>query len=199
MSWKTKGDFNSDTVHNDDWVFEVGGFVGIRKSVCNESTGYGCADDPVWDTPSSHTDVCSTPGNSDLCGADPGESGLGVDEEERIIRELETMPADEFYSLARDPNKIRNQNLAWLSWSNDGCSNSPDGMGGTSFLGPCARHDFSYRNGHAWEDYTGEDFFSHDAKIAADDRLEAGIREVCDASCDWAAAIYGWAVRNFGT
>jgi hypothetical protein len=51
----------------------------------------------------------------------------------------------------------------------------------------------------AWEDYTGKDFFSHDAKIAADDRLEAGIHEACDASCDWAAAIYGWAVRNFGT
>jgi len=97
--------------------------------------------------PKQATDSCQRAPS--VCGANPGTSGLGAAEEIRLVNEIGQLGVEEFYDLALDPEEIKKRGLDFLDWSNDGCSSSPDSIGGTSLLGPCARHDFSYRNGTA--------------------------------------------------
>ena len=147
----------------------------------------------------------SIDGDTDLCGARPelcdsnaGESGLSPDDELAVIDGLASLSPDDFYDLAMDPAEIKRRGLEWLKWSNDGCSNSPDSVGSTSYLGPCSRHDFEYRNLIALESEYGTNFFSQDRRRAADDRLGDGIREVCSWACDWSSLIYWGAVHAWG-
>jgi len=141
------------------------------------------------------TDSCRR--DPSVCGADPGTSGLGFRHEVRLIEEIGQLPVDEFYDLALNPEEIKDRELGFLDWSNDGCSNSPDSVGGTSLLGPCARHDFSYRNLKAWSEHSGEDLFGP-RREGVDERFRQGIFEVCDLGCDWVANIYWAGVNGFG-
>ncbi|CAB4692024.1 MAG: hypothetical protein F2659_04050 [Actinobacteria bacterium] len=146
--------------------------------------------------PGGHTDMCWA--RPDLCTAEPGASGLGIDAEVALIGAVEAMSPDDFYKLELNPDEIDKRGVGFLNWSNDGCSSSPDGIGGASFLGACARHDFSYRNRSAWEDATGQNIFSKDARRAADDRLAQGLYDACDLTCDGAAPIYWTFVHGYG-
>jgi len=132
------------------------------------------------------------------CTAHPGTSGLGFDAEIDAIERIEGLSPDGFWDLTSDPDEINRLGQGFFNWSNDGCSNSPDGMGGISFLGACGQHDFSYRNRKAWEEATGENIFSQQTRRDADDRLEAGLETVCDARCDWASGFYWVAVHGYG-
>jgi hypothetical protein len=171
---------------------DVGGDWGKKaQKLGRQQAAAALLNDPLR----GHTDVCGL--RPDLCSPDPGESGLTTDEEVRLIGEIEALPPDDFYKLALDPDEIDRRGLGFLDWSNDGCSNSPDGIGGTSFLGPCSRHDFTYRNRSAWEVFTGDNIFSKEARRAADDRLAKGLLQACDFSCDWAAPIYWAAVHGY--
>jgi RHS repeat-associated protein len=168
-------------------ILEKARGIGIARclSVC---VGQG----PVRD----QDDICVD--NPDVCGAEPGQSGLSPEEELEILNEISELGLDEFTDISRDPDEIRERGLDWLDWSNDGCSNSPDSVGGTSLLGPCGRHDFEYRNLRALAEFTGDDIFSKHRRADADWRLKNGIQEVCGAGCDWSAYIYGWMVHAYG-
>jgi RHS repeat-associated protein len=155
---------------------------------------------PSWsmtlpDPPRPPISVCGR--RPDLCDANPGQSGLGVDEELQLIHELEGLSPDEFYELALDPDEIDERGLDFLNWGNDGCSNVPDSIG-SSLLGPCARHDFGYRNLKAWEGHTGDDLFNADSQRVVDNLLQDGIYEVCGWECDWAAPVYWSGVNAWG-
>lgn len=134
----------------------------------------------------------------EVCGPNPGTSGLGIEEEIRLFDELGQLAVGEFYDLALDRAEIERGGLDSLDWSSDGCSTSTDSVGGTALLGPCARHDFSYRNEKAWEDFTGENVFSQDSRRRADDLLRQCINDVCGWECDFAAPIYWLAVNAWG-
>jgi RHS repeat-associated protein len=133
-----------------------------------------------------------------FCSAQPGTSGLGFDGEIAAIEYVESLGPDEFWELTSDPDEIEELGLGFLDWSNDGCSLSPDGIGGISFLGACGQHDSSYRNREAWEEATGENIFSQQTRRAADDRLENALETVCDARCGWVSEIYWVFVHAYG-
>ncbi len=171
------------------WGDRDGGVEG-----CRSARASGCGSPPPQ--PVSSTDSCRAA--PQVCGPEPATSGLGIGRELELIDELGRLPVDEFYDLALDPDEIERRGLGFLDWSNDGCSNSPDAVGGTSLLGACARHDFSYRNLKAWEQYTGDNIFSMQSRRRADDLLKQGINDVCGWECDWAAPIYWSAVHGYG-
>jgi Prokaryotic phospholipase A2 len=72
-------------------------------------------------------------------------------------------------------------------WCTNGCSKSPD-----SWLGACARHDFS------WHNLKKFSAFDQGNKLNADEHLRAGIKELCgkhDTCGSEVAGLYYHAVR----
>ena len=169
-------------------------FEGPSDSACPYMNCAGPNTSPRL--PSQPIDICSVA--PDICGSEPGTSGFGIDAEVSLIGEIGRLPVQEFYDLALDHKEIERLGLDFLDWSNDGCSNSPDSVGGTSLRGPCARHDFSYRNLKAWQDFTGDNIFSKESRRQADDLLGEGIRDVCTWRCDWTSSVYWVGVHGYG-
>ncbi|MCJ1264535.1 hypothetical protein MMC22_004407 [Lobaria immixta] len=91
---------------------------------------------------------------------------------------------------------------AWLIWTSDGCSESPDKPQGFNFLPSCQRHDFGYRN------YKEEGRFTEPNRKIIDDNLKADLYDVCKeykglssfkgVECRRIADLYHLAVREFG-
>lgn len=91
---------------------------------------------------------------------------------------------------------------AYLVWTDDGCSKSPDKPDGYNFLPSCQRHDFGYRN------YKKQARLTEPNRKVIDDNLKTDLYHECKryhglsswkgVECRRIADIYHAAVRKFG-
>ena len=91
---------------------------------------------------------------------------------------------------------------AYLIWTSDGCSDSPDKPLDYNFLPSCQRHDFGYRN------YKNQARFTEPNRKIIDDNFKADLYNECSkyrglsslkgVECRGLADIYYDAVREFG-
>lgn len=88
---------------------------------------------------------------------------------------------------------------AYLDWTSDGCSDSPDKPLGYNFLPSCQRHDFGYRN------YKAQARFTEPNRKIIDDNFLKDLDNECSkysdlkrAECRGLADVYYDAVRKFG-
>lgn len=94
------------------------------------------------------------------------------------------------------------KNPAYLDWTSDGCTDSPDKPLGYNFLPSCQRHDFGYRN------YKAQGRFTEPNRKIIDDNLKADLYNECSkykglqalkgVECRGLADVYYDAVREFG-
>ena len=90
------------------------------------------------------------------------------------------------------------QDPACFIWDDDGCSHSPDNLGGFKFLPGCQRHDFGCRNAKEQGRFDS-------IKSRIDDQLKNDLYNACSKHkraerffCEKAANIYVGTVRKFG-
>ena len=91
---------------------------------------------------------------------------------------------------------------AYLVWTSDGCSESPDKPSGYNFLPSCQRHDFGYRN------YKQQDRFTEPNRKVIDDNFKPDLYNLCKGyhglsswkgvECRGIADLYYAAAREFG-
>lgn len=81
-----------------------------------------------------------------------------------------------------------------LTWSSDGCSNSPDNPFGFNLVKACYRHDFGYRN------YKRQGRFTEYNRLRIDNNFKSDMYYVCNGNwfCNRFADAYYAAVRQFG-